>query len=204
MALPYDLRVSTSVISQINFHAFADKQLIKFASNLVGELITELPRPDGLRVIPAEFPQFLDLTCFKQLPCIWTQTAEQIDFKFDRSIHYSALQAWSTFGNVLMNCSSDFSPLWFTPQWGHASTYALFLMPQVPFARYVARNNIQHIKRYNIERVFRQKKMLGLHPRELTECAFDIITAVPTRSVWVWCRIKIIITMMHYGISNNW
>ena len=152
---------------------------LEFASNLVGELITELPRPEGLRVIPAEFPQFLDLTCFKQLPCIWTQTAEQIDFKFDRSTHYSALQAWSTFGNVLMNCSSDFSPLWFTPQWGHASTYALFLMPQVPFAWYVARNNIQHIKRYNIERVFQQKKMLGLHPRELTECAFDIITAVP-------------------------
>ncbi|KAL3874664.1 hypothetical protein ACJMK2_037645 [Sinanodonta woodiana] len=49
---------------------------------------------------------------------------------------------------------------------------------RVPFARYVARYNIHHMKRYCIERVFR-KKNLGFHPRELTECAFDIITNTP-------------------------
>ena len=47
---------------------------------------------------------------------------------------------------------------------------------QVPFARYVSRNNITDLKRYSIERVYREKKIHGLHPRELTECAFDIIT----------------------------
>ncbi len=50
----------------------------------------------------------------------------------------------------------------------------------MPFARFVARNNIHHLKRYNIERVYRQKRLYGLHPRELTECAFDIITNTPT------------------------
>ena len=48
---------------------------------------------------------------------------------------------------------------------------------QVALARYVARNNINHLKRYSIERVYREKKLHGLHPRELVECAFDIITS---------------------------
>ena len=47
---------------------------------------------------------------------------------------------------------------------------------RVPFARYVARNGISEMKRYSIEKVFRSKKVQGLHPRELIECAFDIIT----------------------------
>ncbi|XP_061598878.1 eIF-2-alpha kinase GCN2 isoform X1 [Cololabis saira] len=46
------------------------------------------------------------------------------------------------------------------------------------FARFVARNNITHLKRYSIERVFRPRKLDRAHPRELLECAFDIITPV--------------------------
>lgn len=34
------------------------------------------------------------------------------------------------------------------------------------------------ILRYSIERVFRPRKPDRMHPRELTECAFDIITPV--------------------------
>ncbi|XP_053597079.1 eIF-2-alpha kinase GCN2 [Microplitis demolitor] len=48
---------------------------------------------------------------------------------------------------------------------------------RAPFARYVARNNILHFRRYAIERVFREKKVHGFHPRELYECAFDIISS---------------------------
>ncbi|XP_019940643.2 eIF-2-alpha kinase GCN2 [Paralichthys olivaceus] len=48
----------------------------------------------------------------------------------------------------------------------------------VPFARFVARNNVTHLKRYSIERVFRTRKLDRAHPRELLECAFDIITPV--------------------------
>uniref|UniRef100_A0A6J0TZA8 non-specific serine/threonine protein kinase n=1 Tax=Pogona vitticeps TaxID=103695 RepID=A0A6J0TZA8_9SAUR len=47
---------------------------------------------------------------------------------------------------------------------------------RVPFARFVARNNITNLKRYCIERVFRPRKLDRCHPRELLECAFDIIT----------------------------
>ncbi|XP_041467880.1 eIF-2-alpha kinase GCN2-like isoform X1 [Lytechinus variegatus] len=47
---------------------------------------------------------------------------------------------------------------------------------RVPFARYIARNNVTNLKRYSIERVFRERKLFGSHPRELTECAFDIVT----------------------------
>ncbi|XP_056281578.1 eIF-2-alpha kinase GCN2 isoform X3 [Pseudoliparis swirei] len=44
------------------------------------------------------------------------------------------------------------------------------------FSRFVARNNITHLK--SIERVFRPRKLDRAHPRELLECAFDIITPV--------------------------
>ncbi|XP_068966649.1 eIF-2-alpha kinase GCN2 isoform X3 [Bombus flavifrons] len=47
------------------------------------------------------------------------------------------------------------------------------------FARYIVWNNVPHIRRYAIERVFREKKVLGFHPRELYECAFDIINPTP-------------------------
>ncbi|KAF3701327.1 eIF-2-alpha kinase GCN2 [Channa argus] len=49
---------------------------------------------------------------------------------------------------------------------------------RMAFARYVARNNITLLKRYSIERVFRPRKPDRMHPRELMECAFDIITPV--------------------------
>ncbi|XP_062863394.1 eIF-2-alpha kinase GCN2 [Trichomycterus rosablanca] len=49
---------------------------------------------------------------------------------------------------------------------------------RVSFARFVARNSITHIKRYSIERVFRPRKLDRAHPRELLECAFDIVVPV--------------------------
>ncbi|XP_010157299.1 PREDICTED: eukaryotic translation initiation factor 2-alpha kinase 4 [Eurypyga helias] len=48
---------------------------------------------------------------------------------------------------------------------------------RIPFARFVARNNITNLKRYCIERVFRPRKLDRCHPKELLECAFDIITS---------------------------
>ena len=32
------------------------------------------------------------------------------------------------------------------------------------------------IKRYSIEKVFRERKVFGFHPRELVECSFDTIS----------------------------
>lgn len=47
---------------------------------------------------------------------------------------------------------------------------------RVPFARYIAWNGITFLRRYSIERVYREKKVFGFLPRELYECAFDIVT----------------------------
>ncbi|XP_006883089.1 PREDICTED: eukaryotic translation initiation factor 2-alpha kinase 4 [Elephantulus edwardii] len=54
---------------------------------------------------------------------------------------------------------------------------------RVPFARYVARNNILNLKRYCIERVFRPRKLDRIHPKELLECAFDIVTSTANSSL---------------------
>ncbi|XP_033124847.1 eIF-2-alpha kinase GCN2-like [Anneissia japonica] len=48
---------------------------------------------------------------------------------------------------------------------------------RVSFARYVARNNITRLKRLEIKRIFSEKKLYGSHPRELTECSFDIVSS---------------------------
>ncbi|KAI5707240.1 hypothetical protein M8J75_015941 [Diaphorina citri] len=51
---------------------------------------------------------------------------------------------------------------------------------RIPFARYLAQNgSIVSMKRYCIDRVFRERRVLGFHPRELYECAFDIVTNTP-------------------------
>ncbi|EQB77319.1 eukaryotic translation initiation factor 2-alpha kinase 4 [Camelus ferus] len=54
---------------------------------------------------------------------------------------------------------------------------------RVPFARYVARNNILNLKRYCIERVFRPRRLDRFHPKELLECAFDIVTSTTNSSL---------------------
>ncbi|XP_075700939.1 eIF-2-alpha kinase GCN2 [Rhinoderma darwinii] len=48
---------------------------------------------------------------------------------------------------------------------------------RIPFARFVARSNVTNMKRYCIERVFRPRKLNRCHPKELLECAFDVITS---------------------------
>ena len=46
-------------------------------------------------------------------------------------------------------------------------------------ARYLARNDFPSIKRYSISRVYRDTRILGVHPREHSECAIDIATSSP-------------------------
>lgn len=48
---------------------------------------------------------------------------------------------------------------------------------RIPFARYIARNGIVHMKRFDIGCVYRDKRILGSHPKELYECVFDIVTS---------------------------
>ncbi|VDO94375.1 unnamed protein product [Soboliphyme baturini] len=48
---------------------------------------------------------------------------------------------------------------------------------RVPFARFVAKNHITHVKRFSIAKVFKERKTVDTHPREYVECAFDIVTS---------------------------
>ncbi|VVC37487.1 Protein kinase, ATP binding site,Serine/threonine-protein kinase, active site,Protein [Cinara cedri] len=49
---------------------------------------------------------------------------------------------------------------------------------RIPFARFLAHNpTISNLKRYSIDRVYRERRVYGVHPRELYEAAFDIISS---------------------------
>ena len=50
---------------------------------------------------------------------------------------------------------------------------------RIPLARYVAKSKISQLRRYSVAPVFREKRIFGLHPTEIIECAFDIITSGP-------------------------
>lgn len=46
------------------------------------------------------------------------------------------------------------------------------------FARYLAQNPaVTHLKRYSIDKVFRERRLLESHPREIFECTFDIVSS---------------------------
>nr|CAB3241542.1 eukaryotic translation initiation factor 2-alpha kinase 4 [Phallusia mammillata] len=47
---------------------------------------------------------------------------------------------------------------------------------RVPFARYISCTDIFSVKRYAIDKVFRARRVRGSRPKELWECAFDIVT----------------------------
>lgn len=50
---------------------------------------------------------------------------------------------------------------------------------RLPFARTIARTNINYMNRFAIERIFRQRQILGYHPDQLWECCVDIVTPPP-------------------------
>jgi serine/threonine protein kinase len=53
---------------------------------------------------------------------------------------------------------------------------------RLPFARTIARTDINYMNRFAIERIFRQRQILGYHPDQLWECCVDIITPPPSSS----------------------
>jgi len=48
---------------------------------------------------------------------------------------------------------------------------------RVSWARYVARLRLTQAKRFCVKRVMREKRVFRQHPRQLLECAFDIVTS---------------------------
>ncbi|KAG9510670.1 eIF-2-alpha kinase GCN2 [Fragariocoptes setiger] len=53
---------------------------------------------------------------------------------------------------------------------------------RLPFARYVAHNNLLHFNRFVIEKVYRRHKILGYHPHQFWECSVDIVSPSSTFS----------------------
>lgn len=49
-----------------------------------------------------------------------------------------------------------------------------------PFIKHVAMTGINSMRRYSVGRVYREKKVFNFHPKQLYECAFDIITPSPS------------------------
>ncbi|XP_015791514.1 eIF-2-alpha kinase GCN2-like [Tetranychus urticae] len=62
---------------------------------------------------------------------------------------------------------------------------------RVPFARYIARNRISNFRRYSIEKVYRGRKM-SYHPKEIYECAFDIVSAKLNQNATIIAQFEII------------
>lgn len=49
---------------------------------------------------------------------------------------------------------------------------------RLSFARYLAQNPyVVHMKRYSMDKVFRERRMLGTHPKEIFECTFDVVSS---------------------------
>ncbi|XP_055627354.1 eIF-2-alpha kinase GCN2 [Toxorhynchites rutilus septentrionalis] len=49
---------------------------------------------------------------------------------------------------------------------------------RIPFLRHVALNGVKFIRRYSIGRVYREKQVFNFHPKQVYECAFDIVTPI--------------------------
>ncbi|CAK1550132.1 unnamed protein product [Leptosia nina] len=49
---------------------------------------------------------------------------------------------------------------------------------RLPFARHIAYSGIKYVRRYVMDRVYREteRTLKGFHPREIIECAFDMVT----------------------------
>lgn len=50
---------------------------------------------------------------------------------------------------------------------------------QTPFARFISRSNVTWLKRYSIDYVYSERKLVGLHPKSSPELVFDIVTPSP-------------------------
>jgi len=80
-------------------------------------------------------------------------------------------------------------------------TFSLILL-QVPFARYVARCGISYLKRYSIDNVYRESRLVGLHPRELAACSFDIVTMAGGQSVIADAEVIAVVSEIVHEVPN--
>lgn len=56
---------------------------------------------------------------------------------------------------------------------------AVIVLPhdlRLPFIKHAAVSGVNLMRRYSVDRVYREKKVFNFHPKQLYECAFDVIT----------------------------
>ncbi|XP_052756420.1 eIF-2-alpha kinase GCN2 isoform X2 [Galleria mellonella] len=54
---------------------------------------------------------------------------------------------------------------------------------RLPFARHTAYSGTKYMRRYVVDKIYREKHVPGFHPREIVECAFDIVSP-QSDSLW--------------------
>lgn len=82
------------------------------------------------------------------------------------------------------------------------SIYYCLLSFQVPFARYIARRGVSYLKRYSIDNVYRESRLVGLHPRELAACSFDIVTTAGSLSVVADAEVVAVVSEIVHEIPS--
>ncbi|CAH0728599.1 unnamed protein product, partial [Brenthis ino] len=73
---------------------------------------------------------------------------------------------------------------------------------RLPFARHTAYSGTKYMRRYVVDRVYREteKTVKGFHPREIIECAFDIVTP-KTDTLWTDSELLVVATRAASEIS---
>lgn len=82
----------------------------------------------------------------------------------------------------LLSPFSKNSSVWLNPVKLMTHSGGVVVLPsdlRVPFARHIAMSGVNMIRRYSVDRVYREKKVFNFHPKQNYECAFDIITPMP-------------------------
>ncbi|XP_052744054.1 eIF-2-alpha kinase GCN2 isoform X2 [Bicyclus anynana] len=85
---------------------------------------------------------------------------------------------------------------------------------RLPFARHIAYSGTKYMRRYLVDRVYREA-IKGFHPREMIECAFDIV-APKTETLWpdaellvvasraaLECSLKVTIQLNHTDLLKT-
>ncbi|KAG6441949.1 hypothetical protein O3G_MSEX002145 [Manduca sexta] len=74
---------------------------------------------------------------------------------------------------------------------------------RLPFARHTAYSGIKSMRRYVVDRVYREKHVQGFHPREMIECAFDIVTAKTDYSYSLWPDAELLVVASRAATESS-
>ncbi|XP_045453243.1 eIF-2-alpha kinase GCN2 [Melitaea cinxia] len=73
---------------------------------------------------------------------------------------------------------------------------------RLPFAKYTAYNGVKHMRRYVVDRVYRdtERSVKGFHPREIIECAYDIVSP---RTDTCWPDAELLVVASKAAIESS-